>query len=266
MKEIYITQEELDMLYPMCATGFNNGGTLYYKSETELYKIFNAKDFITEKERNVDFLIDKDIEHTMLPRKKIILDGAFSGYSLKNFPNSKTFREETKLDYIDRLKIVRDIYSALREIHKLDLFLGDVHRDNFLYNENSIDGVIIDFEEIRFKGDELKFRSYYKIRKSENTPYILKENQNIDNIKTIAACLSFIYGVNLEQFLVVNSVDVLIRILNMLDIPCIKELKECLTNYKGNIKYFDQIMDNFSDQDFYSNYKKIKLIKGRYIF
>ena len=45
-----------------------------------------------------------------------------------------------------------------------------------------------------------------------------------------------------------------------------QKLENCLTNYNGKVLYFDEILDNFSMQDFNLNQTKVKEIKRKYIF
>lgn len=265
MENIFITSSDLGKMRLLKTSGFNNGGRIYYHTDNILYKIFNDRyDFISEKERNIDFLCGRYIQYAKLPIRKIILDGKFYGYSESNFKYSTTFKTLTKMPYIDRLKVVKDIYIALREIHKLGIYLGDVHMDNLLYRERRPEGAIIDFESVRFKGDENKFMDYYFIREDVTSPPDGVDSFNTDNIKIAIASLSFIYGINLEIIAKQVGIGGLLLLLNSINIESKKNLTDVLTNFDGDITYFDEIIKMFSKQDFDENKKLLKEKKDKY--
>lgn len=250
---IYISTSELNKLRRFNPNGFNNGGYLFYKTDQILYKIFKNPFFCNrERERNVDFLKNIKIPHAILPTDKIILDGDFRGYEMNNFKDSKTFKQSSRMSNIDRLRVIKDTCIALRKIHELGLYIGDIHLDNFLYNESLVEGALIDFDYIRFPIDYGKFTEYYRIKKEYYGSFI-KENANTDNIKSFAVFLSFMYEVNLEEVLAIGGIDLFKNIMSVLDIKCLGYLIDALDNFDGKITYFDELLPELKDQPIRKN-------------
>ncbi len=266
MAIINISSENLKNLKPLKTTGHNNGGNIYFYNDKLLYKIFHDRYiFINERERNVDFLCKHNISNCATPIDKIILDGEFYGYSEKYIPNASTFKEGINNDNLslkEKLKIIRDIYLPLKYLHSKGIYLGDIHLDNFIYNNTN--GFLIDLDDVRFKGDEYKFKKYYNLKKTSSSPAIIVENINTDNIKTTISALSFIYGVNIEEYIKNNDIESLKKIINQLSLS--KSTKnyifDNLSNFDGKVLYFDECLNEFNDQKLLYNKQKIlKLIK-----
>lgn len=250
---IYISTSELNKLRRFNPNGFNNDGYLFYKTDQILYKIFKNPFFCNrERERNVDFLKNIKIPHAILPTDKIILDGDFRGYEMNNFKDSKTFKQSSRMSNIDRLRVIKDTCIALRKIHELGLYIGDIHLDNFLYNESLVEGALIDFDYIRFPIDYGKFTEYYRLKKEYYGSFI-KENANTDNIKSFAVFLSFMYEVNLEEVLAIGGIDLFKNIMSVLDIKCLGYLIDALDNFDGKITYFDELLPELKDQPIRKN-------------
>ncbi len=208
----------------------NNGGTLYLINNL-LYKYYGEVNyFIEEKERNIDFLIKKIIPNTPRIIEKLEKNGQFCGYIMEHIRDSKTLREGMKENIPEdiKLSIIADIYQALKALHELGACLGDIHMDNFLFQGDR--GFAIDLDEIRFPGDEFKFRECYLVKEYKDSMISKKATKNTDNIKVAICCLSFLYQVDLEEIIMNNS---------------LKEVKEKLriilplSQYKTIEKVFD---------------------------
>ena len=185
----------------------NNGGTLYLINNF-LYKYYNTVNyFIEEKERNINFLMENPIPNTPKIIKKLTENGEFYGYIMEYIADSKTLREGMKenIPEDNKLSIIADIYQALKTIHELGACLGDIHMDNFLFQGEK--GFIIDLDEIRFPGDEFKFRECYLIKEYKDSMVSKKATKNTDNIKVAICCLSFLYQVDLEEIIIKKSLQ-----------------------------------------------------------
>ncbi|HIS38062.1 MAG TPA: hypothetical protein IAB45_00930 [Candidatus Onthousia faecavium] len=185
----------------------NNGGNLYKANEEILYKVF--KDFYAfqdEVERNIDFQIDNPIPNTPRIYDKLFIDGKFSGYSMEYIHNSITFREAINkgIDQQTKLQAIEDVYTALKFLHQNNIFLGDIHSDNFLINADG-HGYIIDLDYMRFPLDEYKFQQCYVIKPNDNA---YKENiasKYTDNAKLMISSLSPLLDKDLENFISKND-------------------------------------------------------------
>ena len=215
MLMINIARKELDNLPVISASGHNNGGTIYIKDDETLYKVFhNRYFFIDEKERNADFLIKASLSCPK-PIDKIYIDGEFYGYSQPYIKNAKSFLAaiKEKAEGIDKKTIISDVFNQLQELHQYDVYLGDIHLDNFIFDESH--GYIIDLDDIRFKGiDDFKFTEFYLLQNNKNSNMQKIADEKSDIMKTFICCLSFYYNTNLEQLVIDEGVDALFDFLD----------------------------------------------------
>lgn len=180
----------------------NHGGTLYL-SENGLYKIFKSISYFeTEVERNIDFQINHKIPNTPKVFAKIFINGIFSGYVMEYIPNSNTIRsvigQQISLEL--KLKAIHDIYMCLKYLHAHNIFLGDIHSENFLITKDGR-GFIIDLDYMRFPDDEYKFTQCYLIKPNNNSNKINIASSYTDNVKVMLVCLSLLLDINLEEFI-----------------------------------------------------------------
>lgn len=215
---INITRKELEKLPVISASGHNNGGTIYIKDDETLYKVFhNSYFFIDEKERNADFLIRATLSCPK-PIDKIYIDGEFYGYSEPYIKNAKSFLAAIKENNndIDKETIISDVFRQLQELHQYEVYLGDVHLDNFIFDESH--GYIIDLDDIRFKDiDNFKFTEFYLLRNNKNSNMQKMANERSDIMKTFICCLSFYYNTDLESLVISEGVDSLFAFLERAD-------------------------------------------------
>ena len=179
----------------------HNSDQLYIQ-EKKLYKLFRNNSFILEKERNVDFLINHRIPNTPVIYEKLYKDGEFGGYVMEYLLNSHTFRsslgQNVSLD--KKIKAIRGVYEALKAFHEQNIYLGDIHSDNLLITESG-DGYIVDLEEIRFLGDEYKFKQCYLVCPNYSANKINVASKYTDNIKVMISSLSLLLDYDLEKYI-----------------------------------------------------------------
>lgn len=256
-----LRKKELEKLESFKTTGYNTSSTLYRKNNI-LYKIFNDNLYIKEKEDNINyFLKNKKIELSGYPLEKIYnKEKNFIGYTLDLFENCNSFYEliEKQIDIESKKTILQDVIKQLKEIHKMSIVIKDIHLDNMIANNR---GHIIDLDEIILPGNEYKFRSLYCIKKDENTPYIIKETQQTDNIKSVINCLSIIYNYNFEKLYM--ECEDLERFLNILKYNLPKILIEYLEEIfqTKELIYLDEILENILDEnEIEKSKKRIKML------
>ena len=138
---------------------------------------------------------------TPLIYDKLYSNGEFVGYIMEYIPNALTFRQALSEDIPHDLKIaaIRDIYVALKYFHSENIYLGDVHSDNMLLTESG-KGYIIDLEEVRFPGDEYKFKQCYLISPNNNSNRINVPSQYTDNVKVMISSLSLLLDLNMKAW------------------------------------------------------------------
>ena len=153
-----------------------------------LYKLFGDNSFIDEKNRNVDFLIQNRVPNSPEIYAKLYRESEFCGYTMEYLSNSLTFRQA-----------ITDIYEAMKFFHSYDICLGDIHSDNMLITNGK--GYLIDLEEIRFPGDEFKFKQCYLVRPNESLNKINIPSKYTDNVKLMICSLSLLLNRDLETFI-----------------------------------------------------------------
>ncbi len=149
----------------------------FYIQDGKFHKMFNSTDFIYEKERNVVFLMNNPVNHTPVIRDKIYVRQQFAGYVMDYISNAVTFREAFMMDftYEKRLEAILDVYEALKAFHDQNLFLGDIHSDNFMIDQDG-HGYILDleviYEEVILRLHNQSLNEYFiKLMRQEDVPY-----------------------------------------------------------------------------------------------
>lgn len=254
---IELSKNEILKFKKINATGKNTGGDLYIKDDNILYKIYEEQNFKNIKEQNIDYMLKGEkIDQSGYPIEKIISKETkqFIGFSMPYYHNTKTFTElcnSNDLELEEKISVIKDIFSQLKQLHQRDILLKDIHMDNLIVNEK---GHIIDLDEFILPGNEFAFRQYYCIGKNKNTPFINIPTKISDNIKMVISSLSLIYNYNFEEVLRQNySLEDLIKNYSFL-------FSEEVINYLENIFnleyliYFDEVID----QLYKKNKTKIK--------
>lgn len=174
--------------------------TTLYKENDRLLKVFKASILNDELKNQVIF--NHKIGHifnTILPNELYYKNNNLCGYYIpyiKPINLEKFFNGEIYIPVEHRITIVKDLFNALKEIHKY-LIVGDIHLGNILINISS--GFIIDLDYAKsiFSLEE-PISKYYIV----NSNYFeLPNSFNSDINKLFIASLSILFQVNLECFL-----------------------------------------------------------------
>ena len=228
----------------------NNGGKIYFQDQNTILKIFDMVYFEDETERNIDFQIQNNIPNTPRVYDKVYVDREFKGYSMEYKKQTMTFRDagNSNISYENKLKAIMDVYQGLKFLHENDIYLGDIHSDNFLIDKNG-HGYLIDLEEMRFPGDEFKFNQCYLIRPNSNSPKINIADAYTDNVKTLISSLTLLTGIDLEKMISKKSHDInLEEIRNDIILPLgddnLTEYFDLLVT-KNNYYFDDFIKENY---------------------
>lgn len=242
----------------------NHGGTLYL-SGNRLYKIFKSTSYFeTEVERNIDFQINHQIPNTPRVFEKIFINGIFSGYVMEYISNSNTIRSliGQQISIELKLKAIHDIYTCLKYLHAHHIFLGDIHSENFLITKDG-EGFIIDFDYMRFLGDEYKFTQCYLIKPNNSSHKIHVASFYTDNVKVMLVCLSLLLDISLEDF--ISPKEHSINLEEIYNNIIIKLNNDALNEYFLKImfqqtpEYFIDFIDN---NDIFTINKDMPIIKN----
>lgn len=261
-----LTHLELQKLTPLSIKKdiHNTGGTIYIKDKDTLYKIF--KDFNSyeyETERNIDFQIIHNIPNCSKIKDKIFIDNHFSGYSMEYKQDTLTFRDSinNNISFETKVNAICDVYQGLRYLHERNIYIGDIHSDNFLISSNG-DGYIIDLETIRFPGDEYKFEQCYLIKPNNQKNKINIADAYTDNIKTMISSLTLLLEIDLEQLISKKTYDLNLeelqqKVILPLGNPALfKYVKDLMqTSKKEPFTYFDTFLKKYTNNESKNNYR-----------
>lgn len=231
MKELDINKE------------YNNGGSLYLE-DGYLYKVYNEISYFREeKERNIKFLMNNNIPNTPKIYKMLYKNNEFNGYVMEYIEGAMTFRDGMKqeISFSDKIKAILDVYETLKVLHSYNICIGDIHLSNFLYKDGH--GYLIDLDEIRYPEDNFKFRERYLVKENIKSVPSKQASFITDNIKVCICCLSFLYGLDLENIICkysLKSVKIILKFL--ISDEEYKEISKVLDVNK--LCYFDDILVN----------------------
>lgn len=236
-----------------------NTNSIMYIDENNIYKIVDSELFYPKEfERNIDYLINNEIPNTPKIYEKIYRYKKFYGYVMEHIKNSITFKEaiETNIDEQIKTKAIIDIHNALKELHKRNIVLGDIHIENFIISQD--DGYLVDLDYMRFPGEENKFINCYDIKPYNSNNKITKSSIYTDIVKTTIASLSLLLKMNLESL--TNSNDKSLHLEDIYNTVIIATNNKLLINYfkdlmNGKELYFD---DFLKENNYYI--EKIKTI------
>lgn len=221
----------------------NNGGTLFVK-DGRLYKVYDSVSyFVEEKQRNIEFIKNNHIPNTPIIYELLYKDNNFNGYIMQYLEDTYTLRNGMFLEVADedKISIIKDIYTTLKYLHNLDITLGDIHMDNFLFKDNH--GYVIDLDEIRFKGDDFKFRECYVVRETKDSKYDKRPSKISDNIKVAICCLSFLYKIDFEAIISKYSLEeVKLKLASILSSEDYEKFNRVLDCH--NLVYLDDVLTN----------------------
>lgn len=222
---------------------YNNGGSLYLE-DGYLYKVYDEISYFRdEKERNIKFLMSNSIPNTPKIYKMLYKNNEFNGYVMEYIEGAMTFRDGMKqeISFSDKIKAILDVYETLKVLHSYNICIGDIHLSNFLYKDGH--GYLIDLDEIRYPEDNFKFRERYLVKENIKSVPSKQASFITDNIKVCICCLSFLYGLDLENIICkysLKSVKIILKFL--ISDEEYKEISKVLDVNK--LCYFDDILIN----------------------
>lgn len=165
------------------------------------------------------------------------------GFLYKVYNETSCLRESLNknIDFMDKVSAIKDIYKSLKTLHGYGICIGDIHLSNFLYKDGH--GYLIDLDEIRYPEDNFKFRERYLVKENIKSVPSKQASFITDNIKVCICCLSFLYGVDLENIICKYSLKSVKMVLKFLiSDEEYKEISKVLDINK--LYYFDDILVN----------------------
>lgn len=169
MKYIKINKQDLEhmkLIYPNYSFRRINFSNIYYDYFDTVYKVLLNDTILSDSDiKELNSLNELKIDGLIKPNDIINLDGLNVGFTMDYF-NGKTFDNIPK-EYIKKLNILKKAEKILKEIHKNNIIVGDLHGGNILYNNKNevkfcdIDGMLTTpFQNKRMNNLE---RDYFEI-------------------------------------------------------------------------------------------------------
>lgn len=222
------------------------------KNNKKIYKIYRNKISIALAERNIRFLYNCSF---CCPRiLELLYEGdVFLGYSQEYIDDAHSFFDginDTSLTFDKKFDYICDIFTTIKTIHGHNIYIGDVHSRNMIYDDSK--GYLIDLDDIRFsKEDNYSLSEYYYVHRA-NSDNFMESSKITDNIKATVVVLSLLYGFDFEKILIINSLDVVMSYLELFtnDNNLLDDLRKIFYNdNEDDILYFDDVLKKyFSDK------------------
>ena len=152
---------------------------------------------------------------------------------LKDFKTFKDSLADNNLDIKDKEQIIKNIFQAIKRLHRLGVFLEDIQLENFMYFQN--EGIVIDLDDIHFSFEEDKTRAKYYLKGIKNkNPFYL------DNLKVVISSLSLLMGINIEEMVKDNDFNTILHSLNLPE-EVLLYLQTIIDSEE--VIYFDEIVE-----------------------
>lgn len=127
-------------------TFFGYESNVFLCDDDNLIKIFktNNSEVLNNKYKKLEILSHLST-NDVLPNALIYIDGIFKGYKSvyrKNFYPINGFEQNRKIKF----KILKDILEKMNYYHSLNIYLGDIHQNNVLFNKETKEVILCDLD------------------------------------------------------------------------------------------------------------------------
>lgn len=281
-----ISKKEFKNLIPFETTSVSTESELFifnkhhkWNTEKSLFKKFYVTEgeYFGNKLYTINSLLDlknnNTINELVFPSSIISVGNQIQGFSLPIIENATAFsiiQNDSSIDLKDKLNILKNYMKVLDKVHKQpNFFIGDIHEDNFLVNNNG-DIKIIDLDSCKI-GNNNPFAAKYlntnrNIEKMTQKYSLFNDSIYNQNINTDIFCyiimlLNTISGININKL----SMDEFYEYLNYLasigyDTEILKQFSTIYTNEQNN---FDINSFKYIPTSYQSSYKVFKYIKNK---
>jgi len=281
-----ISKKEFKNLIPFETTSVSTESELFifnkhhkWNTEKSLFKKFYVTEgeYFGNKLYTINNLLDlknnNNINELVFPSSIISVGNQIQGFSLPIIEDATAFsiiQNDSNIDLKDKLNILKNYMKVLDKVHKQpNFFIGDIHEDNFLVNNNG-DIKIIDLDSCKI-GNNNPFAAKYlntnrNIEKMTQKYSLFNDSIYNQNINTDIFCyiimlLNTISGININKL----SLDEFYEYLNYLssigyDTEVLKQFSTIYTNEQNN---FDINSFKYIPTSYQSSYKVFKYIKNK---
>lgn len=131
-----ITLDE-KQIQDMKIIGKGHEGTIYEYNKQAL-KLFNSEVNTDTKIAKIKLLHDSPVGNLATKPLAIVDTGLRKGYTMKQFESNLTLANLLRLEYKDKLIILKRIKNIIEDLHALEIIVGDIRYENILISENII--------------------------------------------------------------------------------------------------------------------------------
>lgn len=126
---------------------------IYEYDDAHVLKIFKDHIDLDEKESKVSKLINKKLPNNVIKPLEIVTNdkNKFIGYVMKKINgeefkklSNKKFIKINKINVNDISLLLINIKNTIKELHKLDIFIGDLNDSNLLFNNKEVYFIDVD--------------------------------------------------------------------------------------------------------------------------
>lgn len=171
-----------------------------YTDYKVVYKIFKnmSREELNTKRKKVELLSTLEgIKELVLPKKKLLSNNRFVGYSMDYINADTLFKCQHRMDINDYLNLVSKISTTMKRIHERQIILGDVSPFNILVNNGVY--YFVDLDSCMVKNMSPERVSYYLSDYCAFTNKYVRCNKNFDRLSFLLYFINYLFGLNLED-------------------------------------------------------------------
>ena len=224
MHRININENEINKLKHFKTEDFNTESKLY-TMDNLMYKIFFDNSIhIETKEQIINYLLEQNLncKNIILPKNKIFINNIFKGYTMDYVQNSSSISSfvndnNSNFSLEKRKKFMLELNNSIKEIHKANMYYGDIHQGNIIID--NFDLYLIDIDSLRINNISEHLMSLYRLKEVSSSNTKKEENFKTDIIKMNIILLSLLYQADFELLYMRNGLKFLRDIIDALYLP-----------------------------------------------
>lgn len=190
MNEIYLESKDFNFVQKF--SGYESN--IFSYNNNSLIKIFktNNNSVLNNKLQKLKILYTLQTDD-VLPIDLIYIDGIFKGYRSnyrRNFYPINGFEQKKKEKYI----ILKKILEKINYYHSLNIYFGDLHEKNILYNKSTRQVILCDLDNFIIDDLDFDIKNNYQKKYLKNNNTIKYMDEFIFNLLTISYIQNISYS------------------------------------------------------------------------
>lgn len=158
MEKIFLESKNFN--FKQRFSGYESNVFLY--DDNNLIKIFktNNNEILNNKYKKLEILSHLSTSD-VLPTALIYIDGNFKGYKSvyrKNFYSINGFEQNKKI----KNEILKDVLEKMNYYHSLNIYFGDIHQNNVLFNKETKEVILCDLDNFSINNLDFDKKNNYQ--------------------------------------------------------------------------------------------------------